>query len=77
MSLYYLGRRIKYYLREAGLGHLKPHDLRQTFASHLLMSGVDITTVRKLLGQNSLHATNIYAHILDDHKKQEIKKLPY
>jgi integrase len=77
MSLDQLGRQIKYYLREAGLGHLKPHDLRHTFASHLLMSGVDITTVRKLLGQNSLHATKIYAHILDDHKKQEIRKLPY
>ncbi len=77
VSLDQLGRRIKYYLREAGLGHLKPHDLRHTFASHLLMSGVDIETVRKLLGQNSLHATKIYAHILDDHKKQEIKKLPY
>lgn len=70
-------KRIKYYLKKAGLGHLRPHDLRHTFASHLLMNGVDIETVRRLLGQTSLVVTKIYSHILDRHKKIAIKNLPY
>lgn len=77
LTLDQIGRGIKYYLRKAGLGHLRPHDLRHTFASHLLMSGVDIETVRRLLGQTSLVATRTYSHILERHKKEEIRKLPY
>ena len=72
-----MGKRMKYYLRKAGLGHLKPHDLRHTFASHLLMAGVPIETVQKLLGHSSLQATQIYTHITERHKQKEISKLPY
>ncbi len=72
-----MSKRIKYYLREAGLGDLKPHDLRHTFASHLLMSGVSLQTVQKLLGHVSIQATQIYTHLTEEHKKQEIHKLPY
>ncbi len=77
VSLDQMSRRVKFYLRKAGLGHLKPHDLRHTFASHLLMSGVALQTVQKLLGHVSIQATQIYAHLTEEHKKQEIHKLPY
>jgi integrase len=72
-----LGRAMKHFLREAGLGRLKPHDLRHTFASHLIMSGVPIEVVAKLLGQSSLHATKIYIHLTDKCKAEAITKLPY
>jgi len=77
MSAPQMARTIKSYLTKAGLGNLKPHALRHTFASHLLMSGVDIKTVQALLGQTSLRATEIYTHLIDDHKKKQIYKLPY
>ncbi len=72
-----MGKMIKHYLRKAGLGHLRPHDLRHTFATHLLSEGVALSTVQKLLGHSSIQATQIYAHVLNKTKKQSIHKLPY
>jgi integrase len=72
-----MGRRMKHYLRKSGLGHMRPHDLRHTFASQLIMAGVDMKTVGELLGHTSYAATQIYAHLLQEHKVQAIGKLPY
>lgn len=40
-----------------------PHVVRHTSASHLLRSGVDINTIRGLLGHVSVNTTNIYAEV--------------
>jgi integrase len=77
MDIDSLGREIKGYLRKAGFGNLKPHDLRHTFATHLVSAGVDLYTVQKLLGHSSIQATQIYAHVTEEKKKQEIARLPY
>ena len=37
-------------LRDAGLGHLRFHDLRHTFATTALQNGVDVKTVSSMLG---------------------------
>lgn len=61
--------------RKAGIHDFRFHDLRHTFASHLVMSGVDIQTVSKLLGHASLTMTLRYAHLSSAHLAQGIRAL--
>jgi integrase len=54
-------------LRRAKIQGCRFHDLRHTFASHLVMAGVDITTVSRLLGHKSLKMTLRYSHLAPSH----------
>jgi site-specific recombinase XerD len=51
-------------LRKAQLSGqgITPHKLRHTFATHLIRNGVDIGTVRDLLGHADIHTTGLYLH---------------
>lgn len=51
------------------------HDLRHTFASHLVMAGVDLVTVKELLGHKTINMTNRYTHLAQEHKAQAVAKL--
>lgn len=64
-------------LKKAGVKHCTIHGLRHTFASHLVMSGVDLRTIKELLGHSSITTTMIYAHLSKPHIKKAINKLAY
>lgn len=50
-------------LTDSGLGHLRWHDLRHTFASQLVIAGIPLNTVRELLGHKNIKTTLRYAHL--------------
>ncbi|MFC1699909.1 tyrosine-type recombinase/integrase, partial [Candidatus Omnitrophota bacterium] len=59
-------------LEKSGIINFRFHDLRHTFASHLVMSGVDLNTARELMGHKSLEMTLRYSHLSPDHKKRAV-----
>ena len=54
--------------RRAGVENLRFHDLRHTFASRLIERGVDVVTVKELLGHHSITITQRYTHSRDERK---------
>jgi len=59
-------------VRRAKLEDFSFHDLRHTFASHLVMSGVDLLTVKELLGHKTITMTLRYAHLSASHKQKAV-----
>jgi integrase len=62
-------------VRKAKLADSTFHDLRHTFASRLVMSGVDLPTVKDLMGHKNITMTLRYAHLSSEHKRSAVGKL--
>ena len=62
-------------VQRAGLMDFTFHDLRHTFASRLVMAGVDLPTVKELLGHKSIAMTLRYTHLSTDHKQRAVSAL--
>ncbi len=62
-------------LRKAGIRDFRLHDCRYTYASQMVMNGVDLATVKDLLGHKSLTMTLRYAHLAPEHKRKAVNIL--
>jgi integrase len=62
-------------LKKAGITDCTFHTLRHTFASHLVMAGVDLATVRELMRHKSYEMTLRYAHLAPEHRSDAMRKL--
>jgi integrase len=72
---------IKYHfykaLKKSGIPHCTFHSLRHTFASHLAMSGVDLSSIRELMRHKSYAMTLRYAHLSSQHTQKAVDTLSF
>uniref|UniRef100_A0A7C4VT43 Recombinase XerC n=1 Tax=Fervidobacterium thailandense TaxID=1008305 RepID=A0A7C4VT43_9BACT len=69
-------RIVKRAAKRAGVTrNIHPHTLRHSFATHLIMSNVNVKIVQELLGHANLSTTSIYLHVADREKFEAVKRL--
>jgi len=59
--------------RRAGITGFRFHDLRHTFASHMVMAGVDMKTLQEILGHADIKMTMRYAHLSPGHLREAVQ----
>ena len=62
-------------LKRAKLENVRVHDLRHTYASHLVSSGLSLEIVGRLLGHTQAATTQRYAHLADDPLREATNRM--
>jgi len=71
----YLPKMFSKVLMEAGLPHIRFHDLRHSAATILLSMGVQLKVVQEILGHSTIVMTaDIYSHVLPSIQKEAMEK---
>jgi integrase len=61
-------------LRKAGIQGANWHTLRHTAASRRVMAGVDLVSVKELMGHRNIETTLRYAHLSPQHLREAVNK---
>ncbi len=73
-----LRKRLMTLTKRLGFGEVTQiHALRHTFASHLVMKGVDLATIKKLMGHSDIDTTMIYSHLTEKHVDEAVHRLSF
>jgi integrase len=75
LTLWQLHERLWGTCRRAGLREIRWHDLRHSFASHLVMGGVPLRLVQDWLGHSTINMTMRYSHLSPGHGAELIRML--
>lgn len=62
-------------LRRSGIARCRFHDLRHTCASRMSAAGVDLVTIKEILGHSSIAMTVRYAHFAPESKRKAVEAL--
>jgi len=62
-------------LKRAGIKRFTFHDLRHSFGSRLVESGVDLVTIQKLMGHKTIKTTMRYLHPTTEMHRKAVEKL--
>lgn len=69
---------VKEHLEQAGLSakHASAHKLRHTAATLMYQNGVDVRTIKEVLGHENLDTTAIYTHVINDNLREAAERNP-
>ena len=72
--LHNLGRVWAKVIGKSGVSDFGFHDLRHTAASRMVMAGMDLYTVKEILGHKTLTMTQRYSHLSPEHQRQAVER---
>lgn len=62
-------------LKRSSIKRFRLYDLRHTWATRAVMSGIDLVTLAAMLGHSRIQMVLIYAHPTEQHQSEAMKKL--